>query len=62
MRTDKETRDDCVILLHALRQVHRTIFAAGAPLGSQEYFNVREIIINALKKVGALYRDGEGLK
>lgn len=41
-----------LILAHALAEINRAIFAAGAPLGSKNYFAIREQAVEALKNVG----------
>lgn len=37
-------------LLAALDTINSTIFAVGAPLGSDNYFHIRTVAVSALKK------------
>lgn len=39
-------------LIAALKAINRTIYAVGAPLGSDRYFVIRETVVNALLNAG----------
>lgn len=38
------------ILTEALHSINKTIYARGAPLGSNEYFSIRTTAVDALKE------------
>ncbi len=39
-------------LIKALNEVNKLIYARGAPLGSSEYFELRDIVVNAIREAG----------
>jgi hypothetical protein len=39
-------------LIGALNEINLVIFARGAPIGSDEYFKIREIVVKAIKAAG----------
>lgn len=47
-RMDRE-----LLLIRALQQANKLLFARGAPLGSDNYFAIRGVLTDALHKAGA---------
>jgi hypothetical protein len=45
--------DKLALAVAALQKINTTVYAEGAPLGSENYFTVRELATGALKAVGA---------
>ena len=41
-------------LVEALEKINRVIYAAGAPLGSDNYFTIRGLCVGALKAAGQM--------
>lgn len=52
-RAGKQLQADRKVLIRALDQINRTIYAVGAPLGSEAYFRIRELCMASLDQVGA---------